>query len=802
MRLSYKALKSWIDFTGTAQDLSNVLSELGFPNDGILHRGEGISSVLVGKILQKDKHPQADRLSLLKVSVGAETLPIVCGAQNMKTGDFVALAPVGAKIPGKDGSGLLMKEAKIRGETSMGMCCSPAELRLSEESDGIWILDPAKVNESSLGKPVSQFFDEEDWILQLDITPNRGDALSVRGLAREVAAKMGLKMKVPTSLKWKNPSSGVNPTIENFEEAYGFAACLVTGVSSGPTPASYQKFLEAAGARSILNLVDISNIVLFELGHPIHFFDADKVDAKTIGVRRARAGEKLEILSGQVLELHPEDLVIADASGPLSLAGIMGGKASSCSADTKNVLIEVASFNPARIRNSARRHQLSSESSHRFERGVLPHRLDEVMERALALTKELSGFESAAGTKVVTKTLEVPSVIWSRDRVEAKLGKLPQTDDQIFELLRRLEYGIEPKGSTARLIFPWYRSDCSCLEDAMEDLARLVGYENLEKQALRTVESVDVLPDLRKDLKISQALGERLNRRGFSQVLHMSFVDGAKEDLCASQLGSPVLLKNPIHAEKSRMRRLLLPQLFDRARFNAFNGEDEIRLFEVGPVFSKENPERGAYQNSAVQEVLTLACVWLPRASDKKHLWNHGADLFFEFKGLLEEAFGDIKIKSSGLNFDKLYHPRRRFDVGGGIAGEVHPLVQKAFDLPSRVFAGEWTIHRADFKKLAYSVPAQIPAVELDASFVLSSEISFEKVSEVLKKKSGKIVESIRIYDVFEGSSLPKGKKSFTFALRYRSAEKTLTLEEAKKEHDSLVKAVISAFPEGHVALR
>ena len=465
MKLSYRAFKLWLDFSGTAKDLADILSQLGFPNDGIEHLGEGLDQVVVGKILEKKPHPEADRLSLLKVDIGTEVLPIVCGAQNMVVGNFVALAPVGAKIPGKDGEGLVMREAKIRGQTSMGMCCSEAELNLAKDSEGIILLPAEKVTPEILGKKVSDHFDFEDWIIDVDVTPNRPDAMSVRGLAREVGAKLGIKLKNQRSFAFKNPVTAVNPAIESLADASAFSACLVQNVVTKPSPETMVQFLRAFGARSISNLVDITNRVLFELGHPIHFFDADKVDASNITVRRAKTGETLELLNDQKIELHPEDLVIADSSGPLSLAGIMGGKRTAISATTKNILIEVACFNASLIRASTKRHQISSESSMRFERGLTPYHVDEVMERALGLLKEYSEFDTAAGTKVVDRKIQPKQVVWDRARVESKIGALSKSDDEIFEMLRRLDYGLAPRGSSVIVSFPWYRVDCDYLED-------------------------------------------------------------------------------------------------------------------------------------------------------------------------------------------------------------------------------------------------------------------------------------------------------------------------------------------------
>ncbi len=809
MKLSYRAFLRFVDFQGTATELANVLSSLGFPNDGIKHEGAGVGAVVVGKILEKKRHPQADRLSLLKVDVGSQQLPIVCGASNMKEGDHVALAPVGAKIPGKDGQGMVMKEAKIRGETSMGMCCSAAELGLGEEADGILTFQTKDFGEHSeyLGQPLGKYFDLEDWIIEVDITPNRGDAMSYRGLAREVAAKLGLRLKAQPSVKWKNPLGGVNPSIESLDDAKAFVACLIQGVKVGESPSVWRTFLTRCGARPISNLVDVTNIVLFETGHPIHFFDADKVDAATIAVRRAKAGESLTLLNDQTIELHPEDLVIADQSGPLSLAGVMGGKASMISSETKNVLMEVASFDPKRIRASARRHQLSSESSARFEKGVMPFRIEEVVERALGLVKELSGFETAGGTKAFDRDWKPSQVLWDRSRVESKLGKLEASDNDLFELLRRLDYQLEAKGSAATLTFPGYRADLAHLEDVMEDLARLIGYENLEKQALRSTESISSILDLREHLSTKNKIVERFCALGFSETIHLSFGNRALATSLGYADSNWVELVNPIHAERSVLRKNILPDLLDRARANGAHGEDHIMLVEAGPVFRRD--ASAIYENSPVSERQALAVVWMPKPIDKKHLWeNKNTDDFFRFKGMCESVWGGFKnprLRGEELeeNFT-LLHPRRHFQTAGFSAGELHPQWVRELGISGRCFIGEWLLSsKLAEMPMSYSRPPTFPSIDLDASFLVDEKILVQEILSEAEKAAGvSNLEWMRPYDIFESKELSKGKRSLTFAMRYRSSERTLTLEEAKKSHEALVKQLLTSFGSDRIALR
>ncbi|MGA0163598.1 MAG: phenylalanine--tRNA ligase subunit beta [Bdellovibrionota bacterium] len=806
MKLSFRALKKFVDFSGSAEECAEILASLGFPNDGITRLAEKISGVVLGKILEKKPHPEADRLSLLQVRVGGDqVLPIVCGASNMKVGDYVALAGVGAEIPGADGNGITLRKAKIRGEVSEGMCCSEVELGLGSESDGIWIISPEDIGphaEDKLGQSIVDLFQLKDEIFELDITPNRGDALSVRGIARELAAKLKAKVRLPMTVRWKNPHGSVKPSIESFEDAYGFAACLVTGVKMRKSPWQWQQFLASFSQRSLGTLVDISNVVMFELGHPIHFFDADRMDPLSVHIRRARSGEKLALLNGKTIELHPEDLVVADQTGPLSLAGVMGGQASAVSEETTRVLIEVAAFNPALIRETARRHDLHSESSYRFERGLTPFRLDEILERALALLQEQGGFELATGTKIISRDIERPSCLWDRQKVESKLGKIALSDPEIFDHLRLLEYELVTRSKVPQIIFPWYRTDGQQLEDVMEDIARLIGYENLEKKTLKSEESVAVLADLRTIQGVGEALTENFVSMGFVECVHPSFSNPLKEKILVKDECEAVELINPIHAEKPILRRSILPQLIERAGWNADRGEEEIRLVEVGPVFHWG--DQSVYQNSPSSESWHLACVWYPRAQDAKRLWRSSADPFFEFKGWLQKALGEWSQESSALGQflkEEVLHPKRRLNFSAGFAGELHPLCLDEFGLRGRCFVAEFDLNKIRRKILKYQAAPSYPAIDLDVSFSAHRSIVAEKILDSFRAQSEKYLQWVRLYDIYEKDQA-SDSRAVTFMLRYQSQDSTLEMTQVREIHEKLVQGVLSQFPASQLALR
>lgn len=809
MKISLAALRQFVDTGDLSEiEIAETFAHLGFPHDGIEHFGANIKEVVVGEILEMAPHPEADRLSLLKVATGGEPLSIVCGAKNMKQGDFVALAPVGSQIPGPDGQGFKLKKSKIRGEVSEGMCCSFEELGLAEESEGIWVLnqnaDPSLLKKN-LGKPVVEVMGLEDSIFDLDVTPNRGDALSVKGLSRELAAKLKTKLKVQKRLRWKNNSKIIQPSIESFEDTFAFAATLVKGVQYKATPFEWRLFLEKQGARSISNLVDVTNIVLFEQGHPIHFFDADKIDIASICARRARAGEKLQLLDGSEVELSPEDIVIADKEGPLSLAGVMGGVASSVTETTKNIVVEMASFDPKRIRATAQRHQISSESSYRFERGVAPSRIDETMERVLALLEELSGFESAEGSKAAEKDRERKSCLWNRAKVEAKLGRLQLEDDAIFDRLRALEYEFDNRGGALQIIFPWYRFDCEVLEDVMEDVARLVGYEELETTPLVVAESVSLQSKLRDQLQATNALVDQFCQMGFSEIVLPSFSNPEIEKKFGFRAQSSVEIANPINAERSVMRQSLLPGLVERAIRNAETFEDQIAFVEVGPVFQLEGPS--IYDQSAFSESYRIGCVMLVRAQDEKKLWSRKVDAFFDFKGRLSAVLQNWESSEEGELYSdntrvSLYHPNRIINFKNGYAGEAHPVLKKSLDISQRLFFAEWDLSWQPKRRL-YQVPSEFPPIDLDLSLEVDLKISAAQIQEGLLSKAPAILKHCEIYDVFESDDLAKKKKrALTFQLRYQAGNRTLSMEEAKKAQEKAVKNLTGSFSEEVISLR
>jgi phenylalanyl-tRNA synthetase beta chain len=391
--------------------------------------------------------------------------------------------------------------------------------------------------------------------------------------------------------------------------------------------------------------------------------------------------------------------------------------------------------------------------------------------------------------------------------VEAKLGKLALSDNDIFELLRKLDYQFEMKGSAASVIVPGYRTDMSCLEDVMEDIARLIGYENLERQPLRSVESISSIRDLRPLYSVVDQVIESFRGLGFSEAIQMSFTNREVAEKIGYSKEAWVELANPIHAERSVLRKNILPDLIACAKRNWEHGEDEVLLVEGGPVFSRAPGSN--YENSPVNERQSVAVVWLPRPFDKKKLWaDKTTDEFFRFKGICEavwEGFKNPKIPGDGIEENpQLFHPNRQFSVANALAGELHPQWAKVLDLPARCFVGEWAVSIKASKILPNYVRPQIyPPVDLDASFLVDAGIHVKEITAASAKAKGvEGLEWMRVYDIFESKDLPSGKKSVTFAMRYRSGERTLTLDEAKKSHEGLIKHLVGVFGANRIALR
>jgi len=793
VKISVKWLGEYVALPASVEELSRRLTAVGLEIEGVERPGEGLRGVVVAQIKESVQHPNADKLSVTKVDRGgAELLQVVCGAKNFKVGDKVPLATVGTKLP----NGVEIKQAALRGVDSSGMLCSAKELGLSEDSAGLLILPP----ELKPGTPIAEALGMDDVVLEVNVTPNRPDALSHLGVAREVAVATGgtLRPPEPKLAESGAPASDkARVRIEDAGRCPRYAARVIENVKIGPSPQWLQDRLKACGVRPISNVVDVTNFVLLEYGQPLHAFDLDKVAGQEIVVRTARPGEKMKTLDGKERALSPEDLLICDRDRAQALAGVMGGEDSEVSAGTTRVLLESAHFQPSSVRRTAKRHGLHTEASHRFERGADLDAVVPAVDRAAALIAELAGGTVAPGRIDVYPQPQPPRRVTLRyERVERLLGvAIPEADCR--RILGTLGFRAVEEGS-GRTTFevPRARVDVEREEDLLEELARVYGYDNIPARLPRS------MAELRPEPVAAEAerrAHQALSGAGLSEVVNYSFVTPRTLEVLGGK-EQPVALLNPLSVEQSVMRTSLLPGLLENLSRSVRHQVEKVAVYELGRAYFRD-PEGGQGQKPAAREVPRLAgLVWGLRGGRSWTQKEARMD-FFDAKGALEAVLQALHVE--GVRFvaaeAPAYHPRAcaRVELADGTVlghvGELHPRVIKALDLPRDVFAFE--VDTAPLYAAAQLVPAyeglpRFPAVLRDLAVVVPLELRNEEVRRVILEVGGPLVEDALIFDVYTGKPIPEGRKNVAYAIRYRSPERTLTDAEVSEAHQRIISEV------------
>jgi phenylalanyl-tRNA synthetase beta chain len=794
MIVTYNWLKEFVDFDFSPEDLSHRLTMAGLEVDAMEKLGEGLDSVIVARLASVDRHPDAERLTLCQVDTGSETVQVVCGASNHRTGDLVALAQVGSVLPGD----FKIKKSKIRGVESMGMLCSEKELGFADESAGIMIL-PAGL---TLGQPLFAALGLKDVRFELGLTPNRPDCLSVVGVAREVAAMAGSPLHLPASQVTEagpDIASLTSITVDEPGLCPRYAARLIRGVTIGPSPEWLVRRLEAVGMRSINNVVDVTNYVLMELGHPLHAFDFRLLRGGRIIVKRAGKGEAFTTLDGQSRPLDHRDLVICDAEGPVALAGIMGGENSEIQPDTVDILLESAYFNPTTIRRSSKRLGLHTESSHRFERGADVNMAPVALDRAASLILEVAGGEAAKGRiDVYPQPLaERRLAITARKTAEILGLKLDILD--IRRLLQSIGLTAELAENRDEVLYvsiPAFRPDLEREIDLIEEVARLNGYDRIPV----TMPAGRIVCHRPASLqRHTRELRNAMVGAGFSEVINYSFTTPSAWDKIALPADDPrretVKILNPLTEEQSVMRTSLVPSLLETVSRNLAYRSRDLRLFEVRPVFL---PQAG---EELPQERLRLAAVICGRRAPEGWAQGNEAVDFFDLKGVLEGLFERFRIDR--VNWDAslsepYLHPGKACTLTAGKAnlgtiGEVHPRVLENFDIECPVYLLDLDL-QAFFAETglrhSFRAPSRYPDVYRDTALLLDEEVTAQQVFDLLGRVKAKELESVVLFDLYRGKGVPAGKKSLAIRVRYRSAEKTLTDEEISSVHGRIVETL------------
>ncbi len=793
MIISYNWLKDFVECDLAPQDLAEELTMLGLEVEGMTGVGDGFDSVVVALVEEKLQHPNADKLSLCKVNDGSSVHNVVCGAQNFKTGDRVALARLGTVLPGD----FKIKKSKIRGEESCGMLCSQKELGLAELSDGIMVL----TTDHPLGTPLFDALGLKDTIFEIGLTPNRADCLSVVGVAREVAAKLGKSIHFPGHDPLESGpaiATVASVIVEDSELCPRYAARYISGCTVAPSPAWLVKRLEAVGMRSINNVVDVTNYVLMEYGHPLHAFDFDRLAGGKIIVRRAGEGELFTTLDGQERRLVSTDLTIRDGERAVALAGIMGGENSEIAPESTNILLESAWFTPSAIRRSGKRLGLHTESSHRFERGADIGIVTRALNRAAALISELSGGVVAKGIiDVYPHKVHPRQVPFRLERVNAVLGT-DLSSSQVLDIFGRLQFQtVEREPGLMTVTVPTFRVDIEREIDLIEEVARLHGFNAIPATMPVARVFSDRPPLSQKGAKL---LRDLLTTHGFSEVVNFSFFGADLFDKLLLPVDDPrretIRLLNPLSDDLAVMRSTLLPGLLQTTERNLSRRSLNLRLFELRRVY---HPVPG---QELAHEPLHLGAILTGRRNPEG--WNHEEAPvdFFDAKGLLENIIHEFRIRGLIYSTEKLepfYHPGKgcTLVVGGeelGSCGELHPELLERFAIEQPVYYLE-----LDFEKLirlggaplTIVPPSRYPDTFRDLALLIDEAMPASLVLEAIRTQKIKEMEGVELFDLYTGAGIPEGKKSIAVRVRYRSPERTLTDEEVTPLHARIIEHLV-----------
>ncbi|MDY0088560.1 MAG: phenylalanine--tRNA ligase subunit beta [Coriobacteriia bacterium] len=798
MRVSMKWLKELVDVDLTVDELVDRLDMTGTAVESVHAVGEDFSGVVVGSVLVKEKHPDADKLSYCLVDVGGdEPLRIVCGATNFEEGDRVPVACVGATLPG----GMTIKKTKLRGAVSEGMMCSAVELGLGADASGLLILEP----DAPVGMAFAEYLGETDTVIELEVTPNRPDCLSMVGVAREVGAITGKTATVPASTP---PESGV-PVVDSVSVEIAdpnlcprYTARLVRDVRIGPSPKWLAERVAAAGARSVNNVVDITNLIMFELGQPLHAFDAAKLacrDGKAaITVRRAKDGERLKTLDGQNRVLDSEMLVIADDNGAIALAGVMGGEETEVCDETVDIVLESAGFDPGSVSRTSRALGLISEASTRFERGLDPEGCIRAADRAAALMAELAGGTVAPG---VIDVYPVPSRPRDLELRGARLNRVLGAEIDLREsarILKALGLGVqEARPGVLRVTVPTFRPDLTREIDLIEEVVRVWGMERIVSTLPGGRGRVGRLTERQRWLRRIDAT---MRSAGLNETMTYSFIDPA--DLAHARMSMAegevlVELTNPMSEEQAVMRTSLLPGLLRSVSYNQRRGVPDIHLYEVGAVFSTSQGRKLPREHVSLGGV--MAGMW------SRPSWT-GESMtldFFDGKGVLEALAEDLSVRKFTVRTVDLpwLQPGRSAEIlfDGKVAGwlgEVHPAVASSFEADVPVVAFELAIDvllKTARQLRTYVDVPRYPAVTFDLALIVDESVSAGRVAQSITKAGGALLHSVRLFDVYRGAGVPEGSKSLAWALSYRAPDRTLAEDEVRPVHEKLIRKVSAA---------
>jgi phenylalanyl-tRNA synthetase beta chain len=776
MRIPYSWLAEWVSVPWSPRELGSRLTMAGFELEALEPAAPPFSGVVVAEILSAEKHPQADKLRVCRVSTGqGEPLQIVCGASNARAGLKSALAVVGAKLP----EDLTIEAAKLRGVESAGMLCSAKELGLADASNGILELP----SDAPVGKDLREYLALDDMVLELNVTPNRGDAMSVIGVAREAAALSGGKLTGPAA---QRHASALSDTFGVHLDAPAgcpkFVGRVIRGVNNtAATPVWLRERLRRAGVRSISPVVDVTNYVMLELGQPMHAYDLAKLNGE-IHVRFGRAGETITLLDGKTVEVKPDVLLIADSAGPVGIGGIMGGQRTAVSAETTEVFFEAAYFTPDVVIGRAMRWGLTTDASQRFERGVDPSQQERAVERATDLLLAVAGGQ--AGPASVTRSdehLPARAAVGLRRKQLARLLGVGFEDARVRASLEGLQMRVEPTEEGWRVTPPAHRFDITIEADLIEEVARIVGYQAIPEADARVPQRFGSLPSARP---LEREVLETLALRGYHEAITYAFVDPQLQARLFPDVAG-IALANPIASDLSVMRVSLWPGLLKAAQENQRRQQDRVRLFEHGARFlAADTATAGVGATREVDTLAGIACGHrLPEQWGLPRAMREPVD-FFDLKADLEAL---LAATGAGAEFTfepralSCLHPGRaarllREGAPVGWLGELHPSLVKALDFTYAPLLFELDMEEAlRIERPAYREVSRFPQVRRDLAVVLDESVALSTLTERVTFTASSLLRDLRVFDVYRGPGVEAGRKSVALGLIFQDISRTLT---------------------------
>ena len=816
MKISFQWLKEYVELPAniTAEEVAHKLTFAGLEVEAITSMAKGFDKVYVGQILERGKHPGADRLSLTKIDIGTGTpLEIVCGAQNIAAGQKIPVATVGANLP----NGMEIKPAKIRGVPSQGMLCSLEELVLPKEwqaEDGIFQL-PA---DAKVGTPLAEFLGRNDTVLEINVTPNRGDALSHYGVARDVAALFGLTAKLPEA-KGMEKETHARASVKNevgAELCPAYYGRLIEGVKVAPSPDWLRKKLEAVGLRTINNVVDGTAFVMMEMGQPLHAFDADKLRGKEkeieISIRAAKDGEDFETLSDKKLKLQAGDLLIAagEEKRGVALAGVMGGKNSETDDQTKNIFLEAAEFQAVRVRKTGRRLALLTDAGYRYERGIDSGRVKWALDRATDLIVQLAGgVAHKSASDAEHKDSELPQVRLRLGDISRTLGQTPDLQ-RVIQILRGLGIPSEIAAGEKDVVnvqIPRWRKDITRPIDLVEEIGRIWGYDQLEsKLPLGGLGEPEAKDSRRRSYFQVRRVRRHLASMGYFEAMNYGFTSPELlKKVYGEELPALVEIANPVTTDYSVMKPDLLSGLLENVRFNISHKHNNLRLFEVRRGFLATEKTGEVRTATGVQEEMRLALLLTGSEVDESWEGKPTPVDFYSIKGALESIFqilGTEKVQFQPGATQPFLHPGQSATVlvqnkPVGYVGRLHPAVEKRFELEQDVFFAEISVDallRDQNRANAFKGFSNFPVVERDFSALVKDDVNAAMIRNSASKAAKPLLKDFLIFDVYKGSRVPEGHVSYAFRVLLGADDHTLTDAEITQVQEKVMKSLEKDF--------